>query len=39
MSYTDIFNEYTTLIEDFIVRGLRARMPDIDLDRFLNELR
>lgn len=37
--YTDIFNEYTRLIEEFILTNLRQRQPNIDINLFLSELR
>lgn len=35
----EIFNEYTNLIEHFILANLKEHKFDIDMDRFLNELR
>ena len=37
--YTDIFNEYTKLIEEFILTNLNQRQPNIDINLFLSELR
>lgn len=37
--YTVIFNEYTKLLEEFILSNLRQRQPNIDINRFLSELR
>lgn len=39
MIYTDIFNNYTTTIETFIVENLQKRMSDIDMLRFTDELK
>ncbi|XP_055300807.1 ADP-ribosylation factor-like protein 2-binding protein [Sitodiplosis mosellana] len=37
--YMDIFNQYTKLIEEFILDSLNNIAPDIDMDSFLSELR
>lgn len=37
--YMDIFNEYTKLIEEFILTNLNQRQPNIDINSFLSELR
>lgn len=37
--YMDIFNEYTKLIEEFILTNLNQRQPNIDINVFLSELR
>lgn len=37
--YTEIFNEYTTIIETFIVDHLKASVCDEEMNRFLTELR
>lgn len=37
--YTEIFNEYTTIIETFIVDHLKASVSDEEMNRFLTELR
>ena len=36
--YMDIFNEYTTTIEAFIVDNLNQCMDEFDMDIFLKEL-
>lgn len=37
--YMDLFNEYTSLIEEYIVRELKSRESNIDLHSFLDELK
>lgn len=37
--YMDIFNEYTKLIEEFILLNLNQIQPHIDMSSFLTELR
>lgn len=37
--YMDIFNEYTRLIEEFILENLNKMAPNIDMNSFLSELR
>lgn len=37
--YMDIFNEYTKLIEEFILVNLNKNIPNIDMGQFLSELR
>lgn len=37
--YMDIFNEYTKLIEEFILDHLDQTDPHIDMGSFLTELR
>merc|ERR1711977_143113 len=38
LEMTDIFQKYTTLIEDHIERGLRDAIPDFTMERFLTLL-
>lgn len=37
--YTEIFNQYTKIIEEFILESLNNIAPNIDMDSFLSELR
>lgn len=37
--YTDIFNEYTNLIEEYIMDNLRKARHNIDMNSFLEEAR
>lgn len=37
--YMDIFNNYTKIIEDFILENLKRVAPTIDMNSFLSELR
>lgn len=37
--YMDIFNEYTTTIEEFIMAKLKENATNIDLNAFLTELK
>lgn len=37
--YTDIFNEYTKVIEEFILVNLNKNIPNINMGDFLTELR
>lgn len=37
--YMDIFNEYTSSIEELIVKELETREPNVDLNSFLDELK
>lgn len=37
--YMEIFNEYTTKIEDFIMSNLNKRAANFDMNAFLHELR
>lgn len=37
--YMDVFNEYTKLIEEFILENLNKKAPNIDMNTFLAELR
>lgn len=37
--YTEIFDEYTKLIENFIFDNLKIALPNIDLDSFIMELK
>lgn len=37
--YTEIFNEYTKLIEEFILSNLNQIAPQVDIGAFLIELR
>lgn len=37
--YMEIFNEYTTKIEDFIMSNLKKRAANFDMNAFLHELR
>lgn len=39
IGYTDIFNEYTAIIERFILERLKASVCDEEMDRFMTELR
>lgn len=38
IEYTEIFNQYTTAIEGYIVENLEKRMSNFDMERFSEEL-